>query len=192
PHIDPFIAYRPHILATLPFAWDLLYDPRTLRVMNGGVPSASWTALSTRSAAWARSQDGGMPIQSLLLVFQSIPLKVEVKPRSTLLYQKSTHPRGRQCVSSWDVLYTLYRTLRAPIDSAIYHDASVSKRDRMRYSAAHRIALLPQDHPSYSPPEILNVDMLGGRRRFLGIRVAARDELPEGRKFGEVFVVEVG
>ena len=35
------------------------------------------------------------------------------------------------------------------------------------------------------------IDYLLGRRRFLGIRLALEYELPEGRKFGEVFVVQV-
>lgn len=41
-------------------------------------------------------------------------------------------------------------------------------------------------------PMMKQIDFRRRRCHFLGNRVAEREELPKGKRFGEVFVVEVG
>lgn len=58
---------------------------------------------------------------------------------------------------------------------------------------AQRVRTLVEDQQKPWPyPTMKQIDFRRGRRRFLGIRVAEREELPKGKRFGEVFVVEVG
>ncbi|CDO71031.1 hypothetical protein BN946_scf184844.g35 [Trametes cinnabarina] len=100
-------------------------------------------------------------------------------------------------VSIWDVLITLYKYLRMPIDPTAYKRLSSEEKDALHRSAADRARrkspgwLSGADH--YAAGSVIqNVDLLGERRSFLGIRVAQQQDLPQGKRFGEVFVVELG
>ncbi|KAI0641425.1 hypothetical protein C8Q79DRAFT_309063 [Trametes meyenii] len=174
-----------------PFAWDLLYDPRTVRYNRPRVAGPDRMRVQvTHAAVRAAPEDGGQPYRSVLLVFHPLPLQVEVVPlRASTDDTSAGHPTY---VSVWDIFTSLYSYLRAPVDHDTFLRLSDSQKERLRYNAAKRTKRLPEDrHPTCSHL-IRNVDLLFEERRFLGIREAQEHELLKGRSSGEVFVVELG
>ncbi|KAI0667206.1 hypothetical protein C8Q78DRAFT_393540 [Trametes maxima] len=173
-----------------PLAWDLLYDPCTVRYNRPQVAGpAPMRVQITHAAVRAAPEDGGQPYRSILLVFYPFPLQVET---SSPAFVNDT-PAGRPTpVSVWDVLTGLYSYLRAPVDHDTFLRLPDSEKARLRYNAVKRMRRLPGDrHPAYFHL-IRNIDFLVEERRFLGIREALDHELPKGRNYGEVFVVEFG
>ncbi|KAH9848757.1 hypothetical protein C2E23DRAFT_897371 [Lenzites betulinus] len=192
-NVDPVIAYTRNPTYSIDLVWDLMQDPRTLLSTRGTLSSCaviSWGDLTLRCAA----RVDGKPLRSLVLVFRYLPLQIEIKPWRPS-GARDTPQGDAACVSVWDVLNGLYDGLRGPVDptmvSSMPQCGSERPEDVLYRAAKRRLALLPDDRRP-GEPLIRKVDFLRGRRRFLGIRVAERDEVPKGRRLGEVFVVEVG
>ena len=89
---------------------------------------------------------------------------------------------------------TLHDALRAPIEAHELKRLGAPERAALLRSAAARRRRQqlsgPADAQSSGVPR--KVDYLGRRRRFLGIRPATGGEVPLGKRWGEVFVVEWG
>lgn len=171
-----------------------MHNPRTLLTTRGTLSSSaviSWGDLILRWAA----QAGGKPLRSLVLVFRYLPLQIEIKPWRPSSARHTPQGDAAAYVSVWDVLDGLYDGLRGSADpemvSNMPHYEPEPPEDVLYRAASRRLKLLPDDRRP-GEPLIRKVDFLRGRRRFLGIRVAERDEVPKGQRLGEVFVVEIG
>ncbi|KAI0687585.1 hypothetical protein C8Q76DRAFT_803524 [Earliella scabrosa] len=195
PHIDAFLAV-PWGRAVPSFTWDLLCNPLTalLKPENQTIELGILRCVAVRSESMGHD-DG---LRSLVLVFPFLPLEIEVThPRTHPSHRtedpETASPEQEQeaaAVTIWDVLEGLYRGLRAPIAEEELARLSESERGTMQRAAAARCEVLPGD--AHALHGLRKVDYLARRRRFLGVRPALRQELPLGRRLGEVFVVEVG
>ena len=76
----------------------------------------------------------------------------------------------------------------------VWGHARERERERSRPTSVHSAYADGYAHadPWHERVPLRRVDRLGRRRRFLGIRPAQPWEVPAGRKFGDVFVVELG
>ncbi|OJT07660.1 hypothetical protein TRAPUB_1459 [Trametes pubescens] len=192
PRVDPLIVYS-HPTAGPSPGWDLYYDIRTLRFTDArSVPlkilyQADFAA---RPAARAAPQDGGHPLRSIVLIFRYLPFQIEVKPSHSPPKGAPPGPPPPEAdfVSDWDVLTALYDYLRTPVDWNVCARMPGLHRDMLHRARVRRLKVLaePLPHP------MRNIDFFCKWHHFNGIRVAEPGEVPKGRRFGEVFVVEVG
>ncbi|KAI0823453.1 hypothetical protein BC628DRAFT_1324629 [Trametes gibbosa] len=205
PWVDPLLACTHNAApGSLDLGWDLMQNPRTLFSPDGTLLSScswvstAWCDLAARCAARADHYGGsGKPLRSLVLVFRYLPLQIEIKPSRRR--RPSASDSEAAYVSVWDVLAGLYDGLRAPVDPTVYNSMSRADQEILRRCAAQRVGLLRES--DRGPPglggglgravSLRKIDFLRQRRRFVGIRAAEGDEIPKGRRFGEVFVVEV-
>ncbi|KAL1948709.1 hypothetical protein VTO73DRAFT_10515 [Trametes versicolor] len=191
PRIDPLIVHsRP--AAESSQGWDLYHDIRKLRFTDARkVPPKvlSPADFAARPAVRAAPQDGSQPLRSLVLIFPKLLFQIEVKPSHSP--PKGAPPPKADFVSDWDVLTAIYDYLRKPVDGELYDRMSGRRQDALCRAGAQRLKALVEDQQEPVPRLLRNIDLLGRRHRFNGIRVAQPDEVPKGRQFGEVFVVEV-
>lgn len=192
PRIDPLIVHS-RAAADSSQCWDLYHDIRKLRFTDARkVPPKvlSQADFAARAAVRAAPQDGGHPLRSLVLIFLNLPFQIVVKPSHSP--PKGAPPGKADFVSDWDVLTALYDYLRKPVEGKLYDRMSVWRQDALCRAGARRLKALVEDQQEPVPRLLRNIDLLGRRHCFNGIRVAQPDEVPKGRQFGEVFVVEVG
>lgn len=194
PRVDPLIIHARPAADPSRLNWDLYQHPYTLELSDERhTPSTplSWEYLAARPAVCAGLRDGGYPLRSLTLVFRFLPLQIEVKPGAHSP-PKGIPPEEHDYVSVADLLIGLYEGLRAPVDPGLYARMSGPQQATLWRAAARRVKALAGDQHGPLPyPMLRQVDFLRKRRRFVGIRVAEREELPKGKRYGEVFVVEV-
>ncbi|OSD05046.1 hypothetical protein PYCCODRAFT_1341371, partial [Trametes coccinea BRFM310] len=180
-----------------PFVWDVAHSPKTLQLREytvNAAPDSFWEMFSSPAARLA-PHNGGQPLRSLTLVIPDFPMWIDVYPLPTS--PRSTQFGRSPYVTVWDLLLTLYSVLWTPIDHKVLASLSGAEYDAISRSAAQRArwrtvgVLYGGDHAALvSTPR--KIDFLGKRRIFLGIRVAQKPDLPDGKSFGEVFRVELG
>ncbi|OJT07985.1 hypothetical protein TRAPUB_1135 [Trametes pubescens] len=194
PRVNPLIVHAHPAADPSRLNWDLYHHPDTLHLTDERhIPSIplSWDDLATIPAVCAAFRDGGYPLHSLTLVFRFLPLQIEVKPGAHPP-PKGTPPEDHDHVSVADLFVGLYNGLRAHVDPRLFARMSGPQQTTLWHTGARRVKALVEDQQGPLPYPLRQIDFLRRRRRFLGIRVAEKEELPAGKRYGEVFVVEVG
>ena len=122
----------------------------------------------------------------ITLVFPGLPLMVECAP--TNAQASSASP---PVLTVRDVLYGLYKALREPVSQAEYDRLPNPHQDAVGRAFWTRITGDPANHDHNMRRGLRYIDYLGILRRFAGIRPATPQEMPAGKRWGEVFVVVV-
>ncbi|KAL1948707.1 hypothetical protein VTO73DRAFT_10513 [Trametes versicolor] len=194
PRVDPLILHARPGADPSRLNWDLYHHPYTLELTDERhTPSTplSWEDLAAHPAVCAGLRDGGYPLHSLTLVFRFLPLQIEVTPGAHSP-PKGVPPEEHDYVSVADLLIGLYEGLRAPVDPGLYARMPGPQQATLWRAAARRVkALAGVQHGPLPQFTLRQIDFLRKRRRFVGIRIAEREEVPRGKRYGEVFVVEV-
>ena len=110
-------------------------------------------------------------------------MEIEIRPSHRSIRALTSY------ITVWDVLEGLYHGLREPITPQELLKFTPPEKTTIAKASEIRRRCVVEDRNSGHVAR--KIDYLLGRRHFLGIRLALGYELPEGRKFGEVFVVQV-
>ena len=204
PSIDPLlVASHPSSSSKPPLSWDVSQSPAQARVNIGDAPLSPDTL--QRCAVRAAGHNSARPLRSLVLtsphLLAPIEIAIATPPRAPPHPQRPQHPEDAppppppsSHITVADVLGGLHDALRAPIEAHELKRLGAPERAALLRSAAARRRRQqlsgPADAQSSGVPR--KVDYLGRRRRFLGIRPATGGEVPLGKRWGEVFVVEWG
>ncbi|KAI9062045.1 hypothetical protein FKP32DRAFT_1677654 [Trametes sanguinea] len=191
PHIHRLLALTADPEHTIPFLWDVGSHPETLlrNYEHIATPGSLWEMLES-PAARLPPQNGGQPLRSLTLVISAFPMWIDVLPNPSS--SRNTQFGPSLYVTVWELLVTLHSVLHMPIDHKTLGLMTRAEHKAVNRSAIKRVQRNPPGDdaaPGFAPRRI---DFLDDRRIFLGIRVAERADLPEGKRFGEVFQVELG
>ncbi|PIL23052.1 hypothetical protein GSI_14359 [Ganoderma sinense ZZ0214-1] len=190
--VDPILALPAPPFGTLGFQWDLADNPvRAIldRPENGWI---RWRDL-TRAAV----RDGARALERLVLVFK--PALRLPRERDAQIGVTHTHPATRlgadedvAWVTVYDVFMAIFQWLVSPIGEAEMRRLGDGRFEEVIRTAEARRRGRAGRAGTVGREPYLKVDYLGERRRFKGIRLGVRDEVPVGRRLGEVFVIELG
>ena len=185
PTVDLLLAVPLCRMAGPSLKWDLLYHPTRALLESPYISHSDLSRCAIRSSPMGRMY----ALQSLVLIFPLLPMEIEVG-RPTPRMSRRTSFSEASCLTIGDLIEGLYWGLRAPIEPQELARLSLSEQGTLRRACELRCRCLPED--ARSSHALRKIDYLSRRRHFLGIRPAIPYELPDGRRSGEVFVVEVG
>ncbi|KAI0353864.1 hypothetical protein OH77DRAFT_1497016 [Trametes cingulata] len=187
--VDPLLEVLPHP-ALPPLIWDVMTHPDHIDLGSAYSPVSRRLTQSdlARCAARTSVKDSRLPLRRMILIIPGHPLEVEVTPSPEPYWSSTPLP----FVTVGDVLYGLYKALRASVDARDCERLEQRVRDSLRRAFERRLLSDPRNHRRNVQHGIRKIDYLGDRRMFLGIRPARTRELPPRWSRGEVFVVELG
>ncbi|KAI0365758.1 hypothetical protein BV20DRAFT_1038704 [Pilatotrama ljubarskyi] len=187
--VDPLLEVLPHP-ALPPLIWDVMTHPDHIDLGSAHSPASHRLTQSdlARCAARTSVKDSRLPLRSMVLIIPGVPLEIEVTPSAEPYWSNTPLP----FVTVGDVLYSLYKSLRTSVDAREYERLDHRQRDLARRAFEQRLRNDPRNHRRNVQHGIREIDCLGERRMFLGIRPTNGSELPPRRRRGEVFVVELG
>ena len=198
PAIDPILSAPAHPAHPPVLQWDLAAHPDNIRVGRAASSPArdlrvedlarcAVRAVAVHNGAHGTVAHGAsVMLAHITLVFPGLPLMVECAP--TNAQASSASP---PVLTVRDVLYGLYKALREPVSQAEYDRLPNPHQDAVGRAFWTRITGDPANHDHNMRRGLRYIDYLGILRRFAGIRPATPQEMPAGKRWGEVFVVVV-
>ena len=120
----------------------------------------------------------------ITLVFPGLPLTVECAPTNAPALWASP-----LLLTVGDVLYSLYKALRLSVPPQEFNQLTQPHQQAVSRAFWERLARDLGNYDHNMRRGVRYIDYLGRMRQFAGLRPAAGDEIPAGKRRGEVFVV---
>ncbi|KAI0667191.1 hypothetical protein C8Q78DRAFT_1054490 [Trametes maxima] len=187
--IDPLLEVLPSP-SIPPLLWDVMSHPDSIQLGSAYSAASRYFAQSdlARCAARSNVKNSRLPLRRMVLIFLDIPLEIEVAPCAEARWSERPLP----FVTVGDVLYGIYRTLRASAVQSELNQLDTHTRELSYRMFDARLRDDPRNRARNLEYGVRRIDCLGEQRQFLGIRPAIGQELPSRRRGEDVFVVELG
>ena len=181
--VDSILATPSSPLGTIRLQWDLTDNP--MRIVLDCRPEHRW--IERAHLARAAVCEGTRKLERLVLVFAG-----QTKERDMQIEVTHAHPatligavdEDVAWVTVHDVFFAMFQWLTSPIGADEMGRLEGERFSTVIRAEARRVGAATKQYRK--------IDYLGEQRRFKGIRPARRDEVPDGKALGEVFVVELG
>ena len=187
--IDPLLAAPMDPAHPPPLWWDVGEHPNAIKLGSIGEPHARQLSHDDLASPAVRSGRGSpQKLKKMTLVFPGLPLVINIEPDDRPVWTSTP----LHYLTVGDVLYGLYRSLRLSVERSEFDKQSASMKESMRRAFERR-----RDRDSRANWEknthhgVRYVDFLGEMRRLVGLRAAVGEEIPYGKRRGEVFVVKL-
>ncbi|KAM5543575.1 hypothetical protein V8D89_002826 [Ganoderma adspersum] len=185
--VDPILATPSSPSGTIRLQWDLADNP--MRIVLDCRPENRW--IQRAHLARAAVCEGTRKLERLVLVFAGLARERDMQIEATHAHPATLIGAVDEDVS-WvtvhDVFFAMFQWLTSPIGADEMRRLEGERFDTVVRAEARRTGTAGRE----GTKQYRKIDYLGERRGFKGMRPARRDEVPDGRTLGEVFVVELG
>ena len=197
PSIDLLLTAPAHRAHPTALQWDLAEHPNNIKLGRAAGSAlardlsvedlarcAVCAVVMRNSANGTVAHRASVMLACITLVFPGLPLTVECKPTNAPALWASP-----SLLSVGDVLYSLYAALRLSVSPQDFNGLTQPHQEAVSRAFWKRLASDLDNYDDNIRRGVRYVDYLGRMRKFAGLRPAARDEIPAGKRRGEVFVV---
>ena len=175
--LNPILAHQ--LGHATPLAWDMTDAAESARPQMHSAPRHLTDAMVCEPATYP-------PLPSLAIMCDHLPWTITVAPTPHALW-------AAPYVTVWDVLHTLYRTLRLGVTDYELDALEPALRERVHkaFVARYRRRAHPRDREAEKAKYVKRVDFLCDRTNFLGLAPVPSGNPAKGLAPGMVWALHV-